>query len=205
MASTAAMPSSRISMPAYPGGVSEYTPLELDQPIHDFNARGKRQSGRMSLSMRPGFEKTLMHEKKFGDSYPTMLNRPRKLSTAATTVTVTPLASTKHGLEAKAASSSWDDQDCIPVKESMPFQAWRPELGYHDSSPVRTHFQRSAPRSTGEVFAALPGEVLIVILDKLKELHLGPKSESCSTCWMRDLCSIAAASKKWQQVAQIAL
>jgi hypothetical protein len=54
----------------------------------------------------------------------------------------------------------------------------------------------------GGQFAALPGEVLELILDELKTLHLRPGSESCSTCWMRDLCAISIASRKWSKFAR---
>lgn len=56
-----------------------------------------------------------------------------------------------------------------------------------------------------QLFASLPDEVLEVVLDCLKDVHLDPKSESCATCWMRDLCSLTMSSKKWYKVARFAL
>ena len=78
------------------------------------------------------------------------------------------------------------------------------EYGYSRSSASsgRPHMYRSKPN---EIFAALPGEVLELILDELKKLHLGKNTESCSTCWMRDLCSIMMASKKWSKFARTSL
>ncbi|KAH8893843.1 hypothetical protein GQ53DRAFT_611629, partial [Thozetella sp. PMI_491] len=57
----------------------------------------------------------------------------------------------------------------------------------------------------GELFAELPGEVLELILEHLKRLHLSPGSTSCATCWMRDCCSVALAARKWLKYARVAL
>lgn len=60
-------------------------------------------------------------------------------------------------------------------------------------------------REPNELFGTLPGEVLEVVLEWLKELHLDPKSTSCTTCWTRDLCSLSLASRKWSKVARLSL
>lgn len=52
---------------------------------------------------------------------------------------------------------------------------------------------------------ALPGEVLEVILEMLKQLHLERGSESCATCWMRDVSNVALCSRKWYKAARLAL
>lgn len=59
--------------------------------------------------------------------------------------------------------------------------------------------------NTGEIFAELPGEVLELILDALKEIHLGSRSNSCATCWMRDACSMAVTARKMLKYARAAL
>ncbi len=51
----------------------------------------------------------------------------------------------------------------------------------------------------------LPDEVLEVVLEMLKELHLDTRSESCATCWMRDACNVSLTSRKWLRVARRAL
>jgi hypothetical protein len=56
-----------------------------------------------------------------------------------------------------------------------------------------------------EMFGRLPGEVLELILDKLKGSHLDKGNDSCATCWMRDLCNISLASRKWSRYSQAAL
>jgi len=57
----------------------------------------------------------------------------------------------------------------------------------------------------GEVFAALPSEVLELILVELHKLHLKPGSNSCETCWMRDCCSVALSARKFLKYAREAL
>lgn len=57
----------------------------------------------------------------------------------------------------------------------------------------------------GEQFAALPGEVLELILEELRRLHFQPGSISCATCWMRDCCSVAVSARKFLKYAREAL
>lgn len=64
--------------------------------------------------------------------------------------------------------------------------------------------QKSRAR-LGDNFASLPVEVLEVILEMLRELHLDKGSESCATCWMRDVCNVAVCSRKWSKAARLAL
>ncbi|OAA64334.1 Co-chaperone Hsc20 [Niveomyces insectorum RCEF 264] len=67
---------------------------------------------------------------------------------------------------------------------------------------LKTQRKKAAP---GEVFAALPGEVLELILDELKRIHLAEGSSSCATCWMRDACSMAVTARKMLKYARVAL
>jgi hypothetical protein len=60
-------------------------------------------------------------------------------------------------------------------------------------------------RPPDERFEAMPGEVLKLVLERLKDLHLSPGSDSCATCWMRDVGSISLASRKWAKYARAAL
>ncbi|KAI0160971.1 hypothetical protein GGR52DRAFT_576383 [Hypoxylon sp. FL1284] len=78
----------------------------------------------------------------------------------------------------------------------------RPENGWQRPAPIKQYRRR---RNTGELFAALPEEVLGLIMGELKELHLQPGSTSCATCMMRDLCNVAASSRKLLRVARVAL
>ncbi|KAM0276107.1 hypothetical protein ACHAQH_007080 [Verticillium albo-atrum] len=186
--------------PSYYGAASEFYPLELDQPTTGFMTRSQRSNNKMPRSVHPGFESSPLHQKRTGGPYdPATLNRPRKLSS---TVTVTPLI-TPNSDDARSRSMSWSEQTSIPAKEATPYTAWRPEFR-HQQSPVRTVF-RTHKRQHGELFAALPEDVLGMIMSQLKRSHLGKGSDSCATCWMRDLSSISTASRKCYQVARIAL
>ncbi|ERS96116.1 hypothetical protein HMPREF1624_07652 [Sporothrix schenckii ATCC 58251] len=81
---------------------------------------------------------------------------------------------------------------------SAPFQWQRPAL----LKPTKVAPAR--PRAPGEMFAALPGEVLELILDELKKSHM-EDGQSCATCWMRDACAMAVTARKMLKYARVAL
>ncbi|KAI1100227.1 hypothetical protein F4804DRAFT_344888 [Jackrogersella minutella] len=94
-----------------------------------------------------------------------------------------------------------------PTSSRTSFESWnsgprRVEYGWQRPAPIKQYRRR---RETGELFAALPEEVLGLILDELKKLHLKPGSTSCATCMMRDMCSAAVSARKMLKVAQVAL
>lgn len=191
-------------MPSYHGASSEFYPLELNQPVNGYVGKASRDLGRLPQSAAPaGFEKqhTLLHQKG-GDGYPFVLNRPRKLS--ATTVTVKPVTPS-NVVDSRSRSSSWSSQTTILSKESAMYPTYQPDPGHRTPSPTKTVFAKKITRQPGEAFASLPPTVLCNILAKLRESHLEPKSDSCSTCWMRDVCAVAVVSKKWYGLAQVAL
>lgn len=72
------------------------------------------------------------------------------------------------------------------------------------SRPSQTSVFRKKAKP-GEIFAKLPGEVLELILGELKKLHLEKPTESCATCWMRDVCSVTLTARKWCKFARVAL
>ena len=94
-----------------------------------------------------------------------------------------------------------------PASSRTSLESWnstprRIEYGFQRPAPIKQYRRR---RETGELLAALPEEVLGLILDELKKLHLKPGSTSCATCMMRDLCSVAMAGRGLLRVAQVAL
>ncbi|KAI1799718.1 hypothetical protein F4811DRAFT_565354 [Daldinia bambusicola] len=94
-----------------------------------------------------------------------------------------------------------------PASSRTSLESWnstprRTEYGWQRPAPIKQYRRR---RETGEILAALPEEVLGLILDELKKLHLKPGSTSCATCMMRDLCSVAMAGRGLLKVAQVAL
>jgi hypothetical protein len=123
----------------------------------------------------------------------TALNRPRKLSTNST-VTVTSVESSPRSTFSGTRTPSWG---------SMTSVGTRPDLSRKSAMSAAPVRRRASPPN--EIFSNLPVEVLQLVAEKLKDLHLDRASDSCSTCWMRDLCSISLTCHKWAQVAQAAL
>lgn len=132
------------------------------------------------------------------------LKQPRKLSGVRqqnTPVTMTTHASkSPHTMRETARTemriSTWGHRmNDFPIIAS-PSSPHSP-LGYQRPDALRG--KRVGPN---ERFAKIPGEILRLILDHLGDIHLAPSSSSCSTCWMRDLGSIALASRKWSKHAR---
>ena len=94
-----------------------------------------------------------------------------------------------------------------PGSNRTSFESWdssprRPDYGWQRPAPIKHQRKRAAP---GELFAALPGEVLELIARELRDSHLAANSISCATCMMRDLCSVATAAKKLLHPARVVL
>ncbi|KAI0489652.1 hypothetical protein F4859DRAFT_523579 [Xylaria cf. heliscus] len=94
-----------------------------------------------------------------------------------------------------------------PASSTTSFDSWqttsrKPDHGWQRPAPIKQYRRR---REEGELFAALPDEILNLILQRLKESHLKPGSTSCTTCMMRDLCSIAMSAKRLLKLARVAL
>ena len=129
---------------------------------------------------------------------PSMYDRPRPPSSSSSSgSTVASRESFDVAMASPTSShssfTSFDSLDASPRK---------PENGWQRPAPIK---QNRIRRSEGEVFGALPDEVLSLILDSLKKRHMEPGSDSCSTCMMRDLCSVALSSRRWLEIARAAL
>jgi hypothetical protein len=133
----------------------------------------------------------------FDSPPPTKLNSPRKLSNSSTNSTLYSRESVKSEI---ARTSSWGSKTSF---ESLESGQWRAvDLPYNRPEPLKKRRTFSQPNQT---FDALPDEVLEVILGMLKRQHLDSASESCATCWMRDLSNICLSSRKWAKSARMAL
>jgi hypothetical protein len=78
---------------------------------------------------------------------------------------------------------------------------------YQRPMPIKNQsssFTRT-PMKPNELFAKLPTQVLSGIMEQLRNLHVGEKSGSCATCWMRDATNVAVSCRKWYMPAQTAL
>lgn len=120
------------------------------------------------------------------DNRPTLHDRPgRPLSSSSNGST----AMTRDSFEARMRS---------PASSRTSFESWesypkRVEYGWQRPAPIKQYRRKAQP---GELLAALPGEVIELILNELKSLHLVAGSSSCATCMMRDLCSVGLSSRK---------
>ncbi|KAI5926333.1 hypothetical protein F4810DRAFT_699782 [Camillea tinctor] len=121
--------------------------------------------------------------------------RPSTGSVASTASSVV----TKDSFDAILASPASSPRTSFDSWNSAPR---RPEYGFQRPAPIKQYRRR---REQGEILAALPDEVLKLILDNLKESHLRPGSFSCATCMMRDLCSVAMSARKLLKPAQTVL
>ena len=76
------------------------------------------------------------------------------------------------------------------------------------SSPVSLKSRPSPPSSQSQlhtkashrpIFQGLPSEIYDCIIQQLRVLHEDPASQSCQTCHLRDLCSLALTSRAWDK------
>lgn len=135
------------------------------------------------------------------DSFPPAAQAsPRKMSNGSATTNST-MFSRESIRSEMARSSSWGSKTSF---DSFEFGQWKPggDGKIKRAEPAK---RRRALSEPDEFFASLPDEVLEVILSMLKKLHLGRRSNSCATCWMRDLCNISMCSRKWYAFARVAL
>lgn len=121
---------------------------------------------------------------------------PRRVSSATSVSTISSISSResydsrlRSTLSSRSSVESWDST------------MTRQDPAWHRPSQLKV-LRKARP---GEMFAALPGEVLELILDELKQLHLASSSPTCATCWMRDLCAVSLSSRKYLKYARAAL
>lgn len=129
---------------------------------------------------------------------PSIYDRPRPSSSTSSTGST---AMTKDSFDGRMASPA-SSRTSFTSFDSLDLSQRKPELGWQRPAPIK---QNRSRRAQGEIFAALPDEVLQLILENLKKVHLQPRSDSCATCMMRDLCCVATASRRWLGIARAAL
>lgn len=130
------------------------------------------------------------------DSMPLTLNRPRKLSGASSRAS----HSSSH---TEASLPSFTPSFNMIVNSRLFMES--PSPSTHSSHRPATGESTVSNASTGSAFHSLPGEVLEVIAAMLKQVHLDNGSESCATCYMRDLCTLSVCSQKWSRAATVTL
>ncbi|KAK3311117.1 uncharacterized protein B0T15DRAFT_61876 [Chaetomium strumarium] len=148
-----------------------------------------------------------------GPERPGGYNKPRRLSNGSTSSATSSMVSGSDGFDRRirtaSVSSSQTSIDSWPTSPAASPVTWATQNGspgqnypWHKPAPIKTYRRKTQP---GELFAALPGEVLGLILEELRKLHLQPGSSSCATCWMRDCCSVAVSARKFLKYAREAL
>ncbi|KAA8636877.1 hypothetical protein SMACR_00305 [Sordaria macrospora] len=138
------------------------------------------------------------------------IDRQWRVSGQSMTSTTSTVPSNRDSWESRPRYSIINNGSTTSL-ESM--RAQSPPAGPRTSSLAQ--FQKPAqvsrpkpPRrksKPGELFAALPGEVIELILEELQNLHFKPGTNSCATCWMRDCCNIAMSARKFLKYAREAL
>ncbi|KAK4189044.1 hypothetical protein QBC35DRAFT_171770 [Podospora australis] len=158
-------------------------------------------------------------------------NRPRRLSSNSTASTApSSVLSDRDSFDQRPRSSSVVSSSQTSIDSWAPAPGTTPRPSTANTTPttwqmqkqMKMHmqqggngqslpWQRPAPikqrrkAAPGELFAALPGEVLELILEEVRNLHLKPGTNSCATCWMRDCCSVAISARKFVKYAREAL
>jgi hypothetical protein len=192
-------------------------------PEKPVNERKGLRGFSVSTLMAPTMDPTIATE-----ALPTRASRAStdlrsRRSSSSTTATYSTAFSSRESFESRGRASSWGSQTSLESMAGSPLkvvpagrrtyadyqiqlQAQNPNglwMRNHRPAPIKKVYRSTA--KPGELFAALPGEVLELILKELKNLHLQPGSESCATCWMRDCCSLMLTSRKWSKFARTAL
>ncbi|KAK7420474.1 hypothetical protein QQZ08_010390 [Neonectria magnoliae] len=194
------------------GSMTDLYPVKEDS-VEDFLSKAEvtstrqhvpRSSSYPNYPIYPDLDAPISDATQSTESQPmAKLNRPRRLSNNST-----PNISSVYSQQAMAMGSgrrtaSWSGKPSFESAEST--AKWKPEYLYQRPMPIKRQGPVRPALQPNEMFAILPGEVLGLILAKLRDLHLVSGNDSCATCWMRDVCNVSVASRKWYKTARIAL
>lgn len=147
-------------------------------------------NGLRSSNRRPS-EPTAQHP-------PSMNATPRRMSDGSTVSTASTMFTRESVRSEAMRATSWGSKSSFDSLDNA-----NPNFAFN--KPPMLKRRRTTPLQPDEQFMKLPVAVLELILDALKGLHLDGASDSCATCWMRDLCNVAVASRKWTKHARDAL
>lgn len=201
---------------------SSFTPITQLYPVKEESIDGflasrneKQKMPRTSYptySIYPGLQTPTSDTTKATEGLPaaTQNQRPRKLSNGSTASFASMYSNSNDSMTAISMRSrqrtpSWGSRTSVESGDSV--TKWRPEYMNQRPLPIQNQNQTSTRPiyHPNELFGLLPSEVLSLILSNLRQSHLEPGSISCATCWMRDLCNVLIASRKWYRAARVAL
>lgn len=169
-----------------------------DSSTRDFVMRTERSNSTAAIDPSQVQRPTKMQA---SGSYAQFDNRPMMLDKSGRP------SSSSSNASSIMSKDSFDSRMRSPASTRTSFESWtttpsRMDYGWQRPAPMKQFRKKAQP---GELFAALPGEVLELILDQLRKLHLDSSSTSCATCMMRDLCSVAVSARKLSKFARAAL
>lgn len=153
--------------------------------------------------MYPGLQTATIERIRKPDSTPVILNRPRRLAgTTASGARYGPIPQPQ-----KSMLGQWSVHDRNEQQDSQAWATANQLLNRRPSTAGSVASSRPSSRglAANELFSTLPEEVLHVIVENLKDLHLAAESDSCATCWMRDLCNLSVTTRRWNKIARSAL
>lgn len=208
----------------YPAAPQELA-IEIHPPPKEKIANEKRSSRAFGVGTltAPTMDPTIATEALPIRASRTSMDVRSRRSSSSTMASFSTAFSSRDSFESRGRASSWGSQTSLESMPSSPLKVvpagrrtyadYQIQLQSQGQGAPWNRNQRPAPikksyrskAKPGELFAALPGEVLELILEQLKKLHLQPGSESCATCWMRDCCSLALSARKWSKFARTAL
>ncbi|UNI14949.1 hypothetical protein JDV02_001526 [Purpureocillium takamizusanense] len=161
-----------------------------------------RHATAAAYPMYPGLQTPPVDRKRSADSMPATLNRPRRLSGSVSSSPST-IRPREAANSARLPTPSWSTMPATFAPEFVDPSGWRSSIvAPQRPAPIKHLRTRQRP---DDMLSLLPDEVLEVVLEMLKGLHLDVRSETCATCWMRDACSVSLTSRKWLRAARRAL
>ncbi|KAI3395907.1 hypothetical protein diail_692 [Diaporthe ilicicola] len=206
---------------SYHGGADRYGMPEINH--YSLNNNNNNSNGNRRSQTFPQLQQAQPPPQR-----PGMYNRPRRLSNGGSMTG--PRPGSFHSFDGTVDSqgrmraNSWGGMPVIeeahafetyppahvaaqPFRNSAPMWQRRPEPMKQQPAPPP---RRPDPN---ELFNKLPVEVLRLVLDHVRRLHLegedggggGSGSSSCATCWMRDCCAVAVGNIRLLAVAREAL
>lgn len=132
---------------------------------------------------------------------------PPALTSATTSIyrTANSIISQRTAVSKSPAGLQLQLRTQVESFEKLPWemqgQPEHPLSTFAPSGSLRSH---SKPQNVVQprIFQKLPREVYACIVQQLEVLHFGRGTQSCTTCYLRDLHSLALTSRAWDKAAR---
>lgn len=133
-----------------------------------------------------------------------MAFRPQRVSLASTRSSMSWNSMDSSPMSRRSSSSSIASHDTAASNYSTTQRSSSSGGAVRSSLPTQQRISRST-KPPLPMFKRLPPEIYGCILEQLKVLHSSPTSQSCATCYLRDLYSLALVSRAWDRAARMKL